>query len=53
MSSATYVEPAELEPEIALVGGDVTKGVVRIGDTVLDPDDPCVPEGADLLHSGG
>jgi hypothetical protein len=47
MSSATYVEPAESEPEIALVGGDVTEGVVRIGDTVRRP----VGFNAPLVHA--
>ncbi|MER5327123.1 aminoglycoside phosphotransferase family protein [Streptosporangium roseum] len=47
MSSATYVEPAESEPEIALVGGDVTEGVVRVGDTVRRP----VGFNAPLVHA--
>ncbi|MFI6316258.1 phosphotransferase [Nonomuraea sp. NPDC050556] len=47
MSSATYVEPPESGPEIALVGGDVTEGVVRVGDTVRRP----VGFNASLVHA--
>ncbi|MFF5207211.1 phosphotransferase [Streptosporangium sp. NPDC000396] len=47
MSAATYVEPADSEPEIALVGGDVTEGVVRVGDTVRRP----VGVNAPLVHA--
>lgn len=37
MNSLTYVESSESHPEIPLVGGDVTEGVVRVGDTVRRP----------------
>lgn len=37
MNSPTYAEPVTHEPEIALVGGTVTEGVVRKGDTVRRP----------------
>ncbi|WP_326826805.1 phosphotransferase [Streptosporangium sp. NBC_01756] len=47
MSSVTYVEPAESEPELALIGGDVTEGVVRVGDTVRRP----VGFNAPLVHA--
>ncbi|MER5321634.1 phosphotransferase [Streptosporangium roseum] len=47
MSSGTYVEPAESEPEVALVGGEVTEGVVRVGDTVRRP----VGFNAPLVHA--
>ncbi|WP_406319543.1 phosphotransferase [Streptosporangium sp. NBC_01639] len=47
MSSVTYVEPAESEPEIALIGGDVTEGVVRVGNTVRRP----VGFNAPLVHA--
>jgi hypothetical protein len=51
VSLPTYVEPAAFEPEVALVGGEVTEGVVRKGDTVrrpLSPNSPLVH--ALLLH---
>ncbi len=32
-----YAEPDESAPEIPLLGGDVTEGVVRVGDTVRRP----------------
>ncbi|MDX2649449.1 aminoglycoside phosphotransferase family protein [Streptomyces sp. PA03-1a] len=35
--AATYAETAEPQPEIPLIGGDVTEGVVRVGDTVRRP----------------
>ncbi|MEV4249962.1 aminoglycoside phosphotransferase family protein [Streptosporangium canum] len=37
MSAATYAEPFDSEPEFALIGGEVTEGVVRVGDTVRRP----------------
>jgi len=43
----TYVEPDESAPEIPLVGGDVTEGVVRVGDTVRRP----VGANAPLVHA--
>ncbi|WP_433258441.1 phosphotransferase [Streptosporangium sp. CA-135522] len=45
MNSFIYVEPSESHPEIPLVGGDVTEGIVRVGDTVrrsLGPNAPLV-----------
>ncbi|KAB8191503.1 phosphotransferase [Nonomuraea phyllanthi] len=47
MNSFTYVESSEPHPEIPLVGGDVTEGVVRIGGTVRRP----VGSNAPLVHS--
>ncbi|MFI6322864.1 phosphotransferase [Nonomuraea sp. NPDC050556] len=44
---STYVEPAESQPEIPLAGGDVTEGVVRVGDTVRRPVGPNSP----LVHA--
>jgi hypothetical protein len=35
-----YVEPDPAAPEVALVGGDVTEGLVRKGDTVRRPHGP-------------
>ncbi|MFF1877201.1 phosphotransferase [Leifsonia sp. NPDC058230] len=32
-----YVEPADPDPEVPLLGGDVTEGLVRVGDTVRRP----------------
>ncbi|WP_336209696.1 phosphotransferase [Nonomuraea sp. LPB2021202275-12-8] len=46
MSTATYAEPDESEPEVPLMGGDVTEGVVRIGTTVRRPVGPNAP----LVH---
>ena len=43
----TYAEPDESAPEIPLVGGDVTEGVVRVGDTVRRP----VGANAPLVHA--
>jgi hypothetical protein len=43
----SYVEPPEPHPEIPLVGGDVTEGVVRVGDTVRRPVGPNAP----LVHA--
>jgi hypothetical protein len=37
MSTDSYVESAADLPEEKLVGGDVTEGVVRVGDTVRRP----------------
>ncbi|MFC4060984.1 phosphotransferase [Planomonospora corallina] len=37
MNPVTYVEPSDPGPEIPLDGGDVTEGVVRVGDTVRRP----------------
>lgn len=36
-SRARYVEPVPGAPEVPLIGGDVTDGVVRVGDTVRRP----------------
>ncbi|GAA3428770.1 phosphotransferase [Streptosporangium nondiastaticum] len=47
MRPVTYAEPAEPQPEIPLVGGDVTEGVVRVGDTVRRPVGPNAP----LVHA--
>jgi hypothetical protein len=47
MNSFTYVESSEPHPEIPLVGGDVTEGVVRVGDTVRRPVGPNAP----LVHA--
>lgn len=43
----TYVEPSPSEPEIPLAGGDVTEGVVRVGDTVRRTVGPNAP----LVHA--
>lgn len=43
----TYAEPGETEREIPLAGGDVTEGVVRVGDTVRRP----VGANAPLVHA--
>jgi Ser/Thr protein kinase RdoA (MazF antagonist) len=43
----TYVEPDESAPEIPLIGGDVTEGVVRVGDTVRRP----MGANAPLVHA--
>ncbi|MFF3254836.1 phosphotransferase [Actinacidiphila glaucinigra] len=45
--AATYPETAEPQPEIPLIGGDVTEGVVRVGDTVRRPTGPHSP----LVHA--
>ncbi|MFC4121764.1 phosphotransferase [Nonomuraea zeae] len=45
MNASTYVEPSEPQAEIPLLGGDVTEGVVRVGDTVrrsVNPNSPLV-----------
>ncbi|NUW34285.1 aminoglycoside phosphotransferase family protein [Nonomuraea sp. SMC257] len=47
MTSGTYTEPHEPGPEIPLAGGDVTEGVVRVGDTVRRPVGPNAP----LVHA--
>ncbi|SDK33248.1 phosphotransferase [Nonomuraea jiangxiensis] len=47
MNASTYVEPSESQPEIPLLGGDVTEGVVRVGDTVRRP----VGSNAPLVHA--
>ncbi|MEV4078347.1 phosphotransferase [Nonomuraea fuscirosea] len=47
MSSLIYVESSESHPEIPLVGGDVTEGVVRVGDTVRRSIGPSAP----LVHA--
>lgn len=47
MHSPSYAEPADSEPEITLVGGEVTDGVVRKGDTVRRPLSPNSP----LVHA--
>jgi hypothetical protein len=45
--SDTYVEPDVGSPEIPLLGGDVTEGVVRVGATVRRP---CNPQSA-AIHA--
>ncbi|WP_332602076.1 phosphotransferase [Arthrobacter sp. S2(2024)] len=35
--SRPYVEPGQQEPAVPLLGGDVTEGLVRVGDTVRRP----------------
>lgn len=45
--AATYDEPAGPRPEIPLIGGDVTEGVVRVGDTVRRPTGAHTP----LVHA--
>ncbi|UBU08608.1 phosphotransferase [Nonomuraea gerenzanensis] len=47
MNAITYAEPPESHPEIPLPGGDVTEGVVRVGDTVRRPIGPNAP----LVHA--
>jgi hypothetical protein len=47
MPDTTYVETGAAAPEIPLAGGDVTEGVVRIGDTVRRPLGPHSP----LVHA--
>lgn len=47
MNSFTYVESPEPLPEIPLIGGDVSEGVVRVGDTVRRPVGPNAP----LVHA--
>ncbi|WP_066944724.1 phosphotransferase [Microtetraspora fusca] len=47
MNSLTYVESSEPHPEIPLLGGDVTEGVVRVGDTVRRQVGPNAP----LVHA--
>ncbi|WP_435866505.1 hypothetical protein [Streptosporangium sandarakinum] len=47
MNSLTYVESPEPHREIPLVDGDVTEGVVRVGDTVRRPVGPNAP----LVHA--
>ena len=37
MANATYLEPDEDAVALPLAGGDVTEGVVRIGNTVRRP----------------
>jgi hypothetical protein len=46
-ATASYTEPAGQQPEIPLIGGDVTEGVVRVGDTVRRPAGPHTP----LVHA--
>ncbi|MDT7749339.1 MAG: hypothetical protein QOD96_3001, partial [Pseudonocardiales bacterium] len=46
-ASARYVEPDEAAPEVALAGGEVTTGVVRVGATVRRP----VGFNAPLVHA--
>ncbi|MFC7641804.1 hypothetical protein ACFQX6_13060 [Streptosporangium lutulentum] len=56
MSSATYAEPFDSEPEFALIGGEVTEGVVRVGDTVRRPagfNAPLVHALLDRLEAAG
>lgn len=45
--TSTYVEPPDSHPEIPLAGGDVTEGVVRVGDTVRRTVGPNAP----LVHA--
>jgi hypothetical protein len=40
MQHVRYVEPERGAPEVPLLGGDVTEGVVRVGDTVRRPVGP-------------
>ncbi|MEV0830493.1 phosphotransferase [Nonomuraea rubra] len=47
MNAVTYAEPPESHPEIPLAGGDVTEGVVRVGDTVRRTIGPNAP----LVHA--
>ncbi|TDD23139.1 phosphotransferase [Nonomuraea diastatica] len=47
MNASTYVDPSEPHAEIPLAGGDVTEGVVRVGDTVRRP----VGSNAPLVHA--
>ncbi|MFB4269887.1 aminoglycoside phosphotransferase family protein [Nonomuraea sp. GTA35] len=47
MNAVTYAEPPESSPEIPLAGGDVTEGVVRVGDTVRRTVGPNAP----LVHA--
>ncbi|MEO3872156.1 phosphotransferase [Nonomuraea sp. B12E4] len=47
MNAFTYAEPSESQPEIPLLGGDVTEGVVQVGDTVRRPVGPHTP----LVHA--
>lgn len=51
-----YVEPGEPEPAVPLLGGDVTEGLVRVGDTVRRPVSDVsqrVRRLLDFLHSAG
>ncbi|GAB3566369.1 phosphotransferase [Arthrobacter alkaliphilus] len=51
-----YVEPGEPEPAVPLLGGDVTEGLVRVGDTVRRPVSDTserVRRLLDFLHSAG
>ncbi|GAA3594515.1 phosphotransferase [Nonomuraea rosea] len=50
MDSATYVEPPGPQTEIPLLGGDVTEGVVRAGETVRRTAGPNAPLVHALLH---
>lgn len=43
----TYVETGESRPEVPLLGGDVTEGVVRVGDTVRRP----IGDNTPLVHA--
>jgi hypothetical protein len=45
-----YVEPDESAPEVPLIGGDVTEGVVRVADTVRRPIGANAPLVHALLH---
>jgi hypothetical protein len=44
-----YLEPRQGEPEVPLLGGDVTEGVVRVGGTVRRPRGPHSPAVAAYL----
>ncbi|WP_284755427.1 phosphotransferase [Arthrobacter sp. efr-133-R2A-120] len=51
-----YVEPEQPEPAVPLLGGDVTEGLVRVGDTVRRPvsdASPRVRRLLDFLQSTG
>lgn len=42
-TAVAYTEPDPTLPEVPLVGGDVTEGLVRVGDTIRRPWDPHAP----------
>lgn len=54
--SRRYVGPGDPEPAVPLLGGDVTEGLVRVGDTVRRPVSDAsqrVRGLLDFLHSAG
>ncbi|MDP9903914.1 hypothetical protein [Arthrobacter bambusae] len=54
--SRPYVEPGQSESAVPLLGGDVTEGLVRVGDTVRRPvsdASPRVRRLLDFLQSAG